>query len=720
MAPPNQLAKLSTHVKGDSISKVESPITNSAVFGESIPANRVDYLPLFGVIFALQDYLSGKGNYDLVKSKIKAWAQSSNYGNPVNQAARKNLLTILEGITDGPSKSRASSALVALKSGSKEVAVSPSNPPEEKGNAKGLDQKPIAVPVVASPGKNVPKVASTDLKKWTEAKNERESRLSASALGWSEAKSKQYPHAAYAIMTVKDFVAGRELQTDFVRKALIAWRELPEFEKDPALKQTYQNLMKALEPSSLLAEYNKAPAASMLALMKEVDGGVAKLGKVPIKTVASNSPAAPLKGKQGAKESAKQPPPAPAPAPANPSASTVPVSELLSDTAIFGNQASAWNDPSVKNGRCLALNGALYALKDFLDGKGDYPKLKEKLSTWEGSSCYKDPLSYRARTNLLAILSSVKSDSAYYSKAQSALIALKVTKPIDPPKDPEPPAKAPTAAVPVTYSEMDVIPNSKAPSSGDTTVDSFKTIRLEIAKREHSKMMAKSGKTFNFSGEAYVEIDAKGEISKVTYKKVNAIRLGETGDNVTSSEVAELLKNIANAYRAEVKFGKVEKNKLGFTLNLTAGAGAPAAPVPPPVVTPVDNKGSDPVKGSYSFSYSSGPQGLDRSDGPDNALAAVSRSLGLSRAAFERFLKNDSGLSLIAKATIETDPATGYVTKVSFGEIKSSGGMTGAMAEEMLRKFADQLNNQTRWKKIQQGGDTITNFSIPVTWRPKG
>jgi hypothetical protein len=320
----------------------------------------------------------------------------------------------------------------------------------------------------------------------------------------------------------------------------------------------------------------------------------------------------------------------------------------------------------------------------------------------------------------LAILSSVRSDSAYYSKAQSALIALKVTKPIDPPKEAAPAVTVSTPAIPVTYAEMDVIPNSKAPSSGEATVESFKASRLEIAKREHSKMMAKSGKTFNFSGEAYVEIDAKGEISKVTYKKVNAIRLGETGDNVTNSEVTELLKNIANAYRAEVKFGKVEKNKLGFTLNLTAGAATPAAPVPPPVVTPVDNKSSDPVKGSYSFSYTSRPSGLDRSDGPDNASAAVSRSLGLSRAAFEQFTKNDSGLSLSVKATLETDPETGYVTKVSFADIKSSGGMTGTMAEEMLRKFADQLNNQTRWKKIQQGGDVIANFSIPVTWRPKG
>jgi hypothetical protein len=75
---------------------------------------------------------------------------------------------------------------------------------------------------------------------------------------------------------------------------------------------------------------------------------------------------------------------------------------------------------------------------------------------------------------------------------------------------------------------------------------------------------------------------------------------------------------------------------------------------------------------------------------------------------------------LAAKATIETDPETGYVTKVSFGDIKYSGGLTGAMAEEILKKFADQLNAQTRWKKTQQGSDVITNYLIPVTWRPKG
>jgi hypothetical protein len=623
MAPPNQIAKLSTNVNGGSTPRAQETLSNSKIFGDSVPTNRTDYLPLFGVIFSLQDYLGGKGSYDLVKSKIKAWSQATNYSDSVNQAARANLIKVLEGVSDPDLKKAAASALTALKTNSKDVALaSGSKDPATKDGASpsGYDQKPHTPLIAPSAGsKNLPKVASTDLKKWTEARDERKVKLSDSAIGWSDEKSKQYPRAGYAILTVRDFVAGRELQKDFVRKALLVWRQLPEFEKDPVLKQSYQNLMKALLPGSLSAEYNKEPASIISAVMKEVDTSVAKLGLSSPKVVAS-APIAPVKAKQGPKEKDVPVPPVAAPLPA-PVSTPVSVADLISDKAVFGDLVSTWNDPSVKNGKCLALNSALYALKDFLDGKSDYPKLKEKLTSWEGSACYKEALSYRARTNLISILNGVKSDSPLYSKAQSALLAFKMTKPIDPPKEPEPPAKSPTPAdaskatpaVPVTYAELDVIPTAKAPTSGEATIDSFKTSRVKIAEREHSKLMAKSGKTFNFSGEVYVDIDPKGEISKVTYKKVNAVRSGETGDNVTISEVTELLKNIVNAYRGEVKFGKVEKSKLAFALNLT-GVAAPAAnpPAPPPatVVTPPDSSNPDPVKGSYSFSVLPGPKGL--------------------------------------------------------------------------------------------------------------
>jgi len=730
MAPPKPITTNdpATVAGPDEQSRAQSHLSNSAIFGYSLPTQRTDYLPLFGMIYALQDYVAGKGSYDQLKSKIKAWAQAENYGDPINQAARANILKILEGISDSDLKSRADSALMLMKAHSAEVSGKDPAPKKDKKRVLDPDED-VVVPVkkdpkpISPPPTNAgkPYVVSTDLKKWKEAKQERNDKLSDAALGWSAEDSKKYPRVAYAIMTVRDFVAVRELQPDFVRAALLVWRRHPDFEKDPVLKQTYQNLMKALSPSSLKAEYNIQPAAVMLSLMEEVDASVSGLPK-------PSAPPVKAKEEKKPKDEAKTPvtPTPPPTPPAAPEAATD-AKTLLSDAAIFGDLLSTWNEPSVKSGSCLALSSALYVLRDFFEGKADYKKLKEKLANWEGSACYQEAVSYRARSNLLTILGGVGEGSPLSKKAQSALMALKTTKNIDPPKVVTPPptktpeAPKPTPAVPVKYAELDVAVTSKAPSAGKATVESFKTQRREIAEREHIKAMKKAGKSFNFSGEVWVQVDLNGEISKVTFKNVTVVRPGETGENVTSAEATELMKNIANAYRAEVKFAKVEKKSMGFKLELVAVAPGetPSTPIPPPApkdpVTPPPPTSADEKK-TYTYTFTSGhPTKLDRDDSLDNFREAMKRSMRASKAVFERYAKQDPSLSLSAKAFIKVDPATGYVTEVKFEEVKPGGGMSSTILEDILKAFADGVHGNTRWKETKDGNI----FAVPMIWAAK-
>ncbi|MFO1519942.1 MAG: hypothetical protein U1F57_09820 [bacterium] len=659
------------------------------------PANRAQYLSLSSLIVTVQDFLSGTKTYDQLKAKITAWAASANYGDPVNQTARANLIRLLSGISDPEMKEKAQSALNAVKASTKEVSSPAAPPPAASPKA---DVKPAAAPSPAAPAN---KIVTIDFKTYKEARDERDAKLSDGALGWTAEKKKQYPLAAFAIMKVRDYVAGNETDHNYVRRCLIDWRKDPNFSSDPVLSGAYQKLVSAL--GTLKVEYNSQRAPKMVGVMGEVDG----LG-------GSKKPDAAPK--------VESKPPAPAPK-----------AELLGDAAIFGDMLSGWNDPAVKSGRCLPLQTAIIATRDFMDGKIKYDALKQKLSSWEKSPCYSEAYSYRARTNIISILKGVK-DGPLADKAKSALMAYQSTKAIEEPKKPAEPPKPPVvppspapspASGPVAVAEFAVVPVAKVTGAGGVTEDAFRASRVQIAQREHSKSMAKTGKNYNFNADIYVSVDsASGEITKVTFKNVAAAKAGEKGDQPTQAEITELMNNIANAYRAEVKFGNIGKKQIGFKLELKAGAAAapvpPAPPPPPPSpspippappVPPAPPAPKDPVKGSYAFSYSSGhPTDKSRFVGPDNASTVLKGQIGPSRSIYERKLKMDEGLTLKATMLIETDPKTGYVTKVSFSNISYTGSMTSAMAEEIMKRYADTIHAETRWKEEIPSAKTNVNW----------
>ncbi|MBL7685925.1 MAG: hypothetical protein JNK65_07835, partial [Deltaproteobacteria bacterium] len=149
----------------------------------------------------------------------------------------------------------------------------------------------------------------------------------------------------------------------------------------------------------------------------------------------------------------------------------------------------------------------------------------------------------------------------------------------------------------------------------------------------------------------------------------------------------------------------------------TPPAAPPAVVAPPPVApAPVvaPPKTDSKVLGTYSFSFSSHPTNLERNDGPKNAKEAISRSQGISKGVYQRYLKTDDGLTLKAKTLIETDPKTGFVTKVTFTDISYTGGMTGDKAETILKAFANGLHSRTRWIE----NDGVTDYNVKVNWSP--
>src|SRR5262249_280651 len=147
-------------------------------------------------------------------------------------------------------------------------------------------------------------------------------------------------------------------------------------------------------------------------------------------------------------------------------------------------------------------------------------------------------------------------DSAW--RASTALGALKLTPEIPAPQAPAPAPKPATppvvAAAPITFAVIDIIPDSKVEATGEVTEEAFRGQRLEIAKREHARSMSKTGKIYNFSAEVYVTIKPEsGEVSKVTFKNVNAVRSSEATLDPTAVEVREFMKAMADAYRTEAK-----------------------------------------------------------------------------------------------------------------------------------------------------------------------
>src|SRR5262249_46809858 len=115
-------------------SRVQSIFNDSAVFGDQLPvyrepSNRANYVSLSSTLLYLKDYISGKGTYELFRSRLKSWASTAAYSDPVNQKARANLIGLLRGITDPELKDKAQTALTAILANTKEVAAAaPSKP----------------------------------------------------------------------------------------------------------------------------------------------------------------------------------------------------------------------------------------------------------------------------------------------------------------------------------------------------------------------------------------------------------------------------------------------------------------------------------------------------------------------------------------------------------------------------------------------------------------
>src|SRR4029434_1413587 len=104
---------------------------------------------------------------------------------------------------------------------------------------------------------------------------------------------------------------------------------------------------------------------------------------------------------------------------------------------------------------------------------------------------------------------------------------------------------------------------------------------IDIAKRQHQQSLKSTGKMYNIIMDVYVTVKLEtGEITKVTYKNVSAVRAGDTGENVTQGEVEGYLKSLAGAYRSEVRLEK--GGKPLFALRLELEASQPALPITPP------------------------------------------------------------------------------------------------------------------------------------------
>src|SRR5262245_51503643 len=116
--------------------RVQTTFNDSAVFGDQLPVyrdpvNRANYISISSTLLYLKDYLSGKGSYELFRSRLKAWSSTAAYSDPVNQKARANLIALLRGMTDPELKDKAQTTLTAILANTKEVKAAASPRSEE-------------------------------------------------------------------------------------------------------------------------------------------------------------------------------------------------------------------------------------------------------------------------------------------------------------------------------------------------------------------------------------------------------------------------------------------------------------------------------------------------------------------------------------------------------------------------------------------------------------
>jgi hypothetical protein len=732
MTPPVKLATAAGAAPAASSleSRIQSTFSDSAIFGDQWPLyrdpiNRANYVSLSSTILYLKDYLSGKGSYELFRSRLKVWSSTTAYSDPVNQKARANLIALLQGIKDPELKDKVQTALTAILANTKEVKSSAASTPS--ASSSGVQPSPAAAPSPSAAPKNV---VSFDFKKAQGAKEERDRLLSDAALGWSEDHRKKYPQASLGLIRVRDFVAGRSYDADALRSAVLAWRRDPSFKSDPVLKNVYASTISALK--SAKTEANIKPAAAAATIMAEVDASVAGLEKKtpePPSSPKAEKPATPQPSKkpEPPKKPATPPASAPAPKPVTPPPPSTPsakASALLTDEAIFSDKLGEWNAPAVKGGSHLALNSSILTLREFMDGKADYTTLKDRLDKWQGSASYKDPLSYRARTNMIALLEKMKQGDFAW-RATTALGALKLTAEI-----PAPPAPAPKAEPsPVAFAMIDVIPDAKADGAKEVTEEAFRAQRLEIAKREHATSMTKTGKIYNFSAEVYVAIKPEtGEVSKVTFKNVSAVRANESAPDPTAAEVNQFMKALVNAYRAETKFPKKGKAALGFKLDLKGGGeaiasagsktvspppsptlSAPVSPPPPPVKA--EGTKSAGIKSTYTFDLGSQPApGIS---GPQSGEGISAAFRSAAQQAANSYGKKIGGFRMKTAVKINLD-SSGFVKKVEFTDVGAQSGIgNGAQMEDFLsllaRKFRGSIRGEANSKvdapKVNLGAD---------------
>jgi len=679
-------------------------LNEGAILGDQLPAyreQRSTYTPLASTLLYLREYLSGKSSYEQFQSRMKAWSSSGAYTDSVNQKARTNLLSILQGVQDPELQEKAKSAAIAIRANTKEVS-SPSAP--AKGETPQKAPAPTEATALTAPPKSQPKsVVAFDFKKTREAQEEQERLLSNTALGWSEESRKKYAKASLAIIRVRDYVAGRGYDQDSVRAALVAWRMDENFNKDPVMKATYAKLTAAL--STLKVDVNVRPGQTAGTLMNEVNGSVGALESKPApeapKNVEAPKKEAPKPPPPPAPKAAPQPAPKPEPKPAPKPAPVAPVaapaavakgSESLTDGAVFGDKVGEWNQPSVKAGSHLALNSSLLALREFVDGKSSYTTLKSRLSGWEGSPAYNTALSERARSNMISILKGMDGE-----KAKSALVALNGTKVPTPP----------IPAQPVAIASLEKTPSVAAAGQGSVTEEEFRDLRLKIATREHKKAMENLGKVFDFSAEVYVSVKPEtGEVTKVNYKNVSAVRAGDTGPNVTNAEVENLLMAMAGAYRSEVKFGKNGKPTFGFRLDLKATKGSEAPtpvsagkkkeePVAPPLPSAPPPPPAKVGQSTYTFNVGSQPTPSIASAQSANGMSAAFQNAG-TRAVNGYGKKSGQGLKATMETKVFLDPK-GYVQKVEFINVNPEEGISnGPQMQELLNRFASNLRSSLR------------------------
>lgn len=499
------------------------------------------YFSLSITLHNLEKYLSGEGSYADLKKRFVAWNERSDLDG-VDQAAKKNLVHILESVQDPKIKDRAQSALLALRAATGKIsgAVAP------VVTMADAAPQPVAPPPVAP---RVPVArASGDFtgKKTTVAEYLSDESIFGKQIGeWNkpENKSGKYFVVNSVLTTLRAYVDGKVSEKD-LRIRMQSWQKSPCLQ-EPLSKRVaiFLPLILSMSIQSLEIDSSvKSRASKAAEMLPELPG-------------AKEDKAAPSKPRP------EQAAPVPAAVPGKPAAN---IADTLTDEAIFGSNLSQWNDPSAKSGKYFTLNSMLNYLKGYLRGEksATYSAMKARLESWTKSDSYKDDLSQQARKQIIAIISSGSQslpEGEVKQRVGSALFLFTQTKeigsvaPIAPvvvaaseerrPEAVLPAVAKATEAINSAY-EFDLSARPAPVSASSLSDDQLKSAIMSLGRGGANRFAKRTNVACHVKAEAVLEFDSNGFLKKVKFNNVKV----QSGIN-NGEQLREFLSDIAGGWR---------------------------------------------------------------------------------------------------------------------------------------------------------------------------